>query len=57
MYKMGLTEQKAELEIMQQEYNLKKLEVRVLELDEEKIKIGESILAQKARLDELRGNK
>jgi len=55
MYKMGLSEEKALLELMMMEFNIKKLEVRLLEIDEEKLKIGESISLQKERLAELKG--
>jgi len=55
MYKMGLSEEKALLELMMQEFNIKKLEVRLLEIDEEKIKIQESISLQRERLAELKG--
>jgi hypothetical protein len=52
---MGLSEEKALLELMQMEFNIKKLEVRLLELDEEKIKLNESITLQKQRLVEIKG--
>jgi hypothetical protein len=53
---MGLSEEKKLLEILQQEFNIKKLEVRLLELEEEKEKIRDSISTQKQKLQELKGD-
>ena len=47
-----LLQKKKELELMQIRFNISKLEVRLLELDEEKIKVQESINEQKAKLND-----
>ena len=53
MYKMTLAQEKQELKRMETEFNIKRLEVRLLELDEEKEKVQESIDNLKAKLEEL----
>lgn len=47
---MGIVNAKAELKIMETEFNIKKHEVRLLELDEEKEKIADSISKLKEQL-------
>jgi len=52
---MSLEEQRKKLRKMEIDYNILKLETRILELDEEKVKIRESIetlTAEKNSLDE-----
>lgn len=51
----SLIARKKQLEIMQFEFNIQKLEVRLLELDEEKQKTIEAIEEQKKKVNELRG--
>jgi len=49
-----LQNKKRKVEIMQLELNVLKLETRLLEMDEEKIKVAENIEEQKLKLDELK---
>ena len=48
-----LADKKRLLELKQYELNVLKLETRLLELDEEKIRIQENIKEQKSKLKEL----
>jgi hypothetical protein len=48
-----LEKKKAELRKLELNFNIAKLETRLLELDEEKIKINEAILKQKDELNNL----
>jgi len=50
----ALQSKKRKVEIMQLELNVLKLETRLLEMDEEKIKVAENIEEQKLKLDELK---
>jgi hypothetical protein len=50
---MGLADEKKELKILETKFNIKKLEVRLLELDEEKQKISDSIENLKRSLEEI----
>lgn len=51
---MGIADKKHELAIMEKEFNIKRQEVRLLELDEEKEKIQENIDRFKAELADLK---
>lgn len=51
----NLAEKKKLLELMNLETNIMKLEVRLLELDEEKEKLNNNIEEHKQRLVELKG--
>jgi len=48
-----LIQKKKALEIMQFKFNIQKLEVRLLEIDEEKVKLQETIDEQRLKLKEM----
>jgi hypothetical protein len=50
----SLQEKKKQIEMMQLQFNILKLETRILELDEEKEKIADSINEQTKKLYEIR---
>jgi hypothetical protein len=50
---MDLSEQKKKLAKLETEFNIMKLETRLMEMDEEKIKIQESIEKQRQSLKEV----
>jgi len=51
---MGLADKKQELSIMEKEFNIKRQEVRLLEIDEEKEKIQENIDRFRTELADLK---
>lgn len=51
-----LQDKKKKIEIMQLELNIIRLEARLLELDEEKVKTADSIEQQRLKLQELKQN-
>ena len=54
-----LASRKGKLEILRLHYSIEKLQVSLLELDEQKIKINESVIKQQEELKEIEegGNK
>lgn len=50
----SLQQKKKKMELMQLELNILKLETRLMEIDEEKIKIQENIETQKNKMSELK---